>query len=254
MRWISSRNRTSPSESEDRIAARSPACWIAGPLLILSGAFISAAMIMDSVVLPRPGGPESSTWSALRPRIREASRTSESCLRTRCWPTKSCRFLGRSAASMARSSGSSPPATRDGSATGAYAVAGAGAVLAQPPQGGPQDFGDVALFGQFREVCHGLIDTRCRVLLGPAEAGHRGDDLRLPYGLGGLDRGCAVSGAVRHQLAGQFEHDAARDLRSDAGDLGEGLAVAGVGGHSDGLRFVDRQDGQRQAGADAADA
>ena len=31
MRWISSRKRTSPSWREERIAARSPACWMAGP-------------------------------------------------------------------------------------------------------------------------------------------------------------------------------------------------------------------------------
>ena len=98
--------------------------------------------------LAQPGGPESSTWSALRPRMREASRTRESCLRTRCWPTKSCRFLGLRAASMTRSSGSSPPPTTDGSATGAYPVPGAGAVLAQPAEGGTQDLSDVALLGQ----------------------------------------------------------------------------------------------------------
>ena len=60
-RWISSMNRTSPSSSEDRMAARSPACWIAGPEVIRSGEESSAAMIIASVVLPRPGGPDSST-------------------------------------------------------------------------------------------------------------------------------------------------------------------------------------------------
>ncbi len=39
------------------MAARSPACWMAGPLLMRSGAFISAATIMARVVLPSPGGP-----------------------------------------------------------------------------------------------------------------------------------------------------------------------------------------------------
>ena len=78
IRWISSMNSTSPSASPDRIAARSPACWIAGPLEIRSGAAISAAMIIASVVLPRPGGPESSTWSGTEPRCRAAVSTSPS--------------------------------------------------------------------------------------------------------------------------------------------------------------------------------
>src|SRR6478609_3273947 len=167
------------------MAARSPACWIAGPLLIRSGAVISDATIMASVVLPRPGGPEKRTWSALRPRIRDAFSTRESCLRTRCWPTKSSRFLGRSAASMRRSSGSSPAATRDGSATGAYAVAGPGAVLAEPAEGGAEDFRDVAAEGHLRLVRQGLVDARRRVLFGPAQAGHRRNHLRFPAGLRG---------------------------------------------------------------------
>src|SRR6476620_4743421 len=256
MRWISSRNRTSPSDSEDRMAARSPACWMAGPLLIRSGTFISAAMIMDSVVLPRPGGPESSTWSALRPRIREASRTRESCLRTRCWPTKSCRFLGRRAASMARSSGSSPPPTRDGSATGAYAVPGARAVLAQPAQRGAEDFRHGPLRGEFRRVGHRLVDAGGGVLFGPTQARHGGHHLRLPHGFGGQGGGAAVRAArraVRDQLPGQFEHDPAGDLGSDAGDLGERLSVTGVRGDTDRFGFVDGQDGQRQARPHTAD-
>ncbi len=38
-----------------------PACWIAGPEEIRMGAPISAAMIIANVVLPSPGGPDSST-------------------------------------------------------------------------------------------------------------------------------------------------------------------------------------------------
>ena len=68
IRWISSKNNTSPSLTDDKIAAKSPACCTAGPLVIRSGASISAAMIIAIVVLPRPGGPHRSTWSATRPR------------------------------------------------------------------------------------------------------------------------------------------------------------------------------------------
>ena len=74
MRWISSRNSTSPSVSEESIAARSPACWIAGPLVIRSGTPSSAATIIASVVLPRPGGPASRTWSGVEPRPLAAER------------------------------------------------------------------------------------------------------------------------------------------------------------------------------------
>src|SRR6478736_2291613 len=253
MRWISSRNRTSPSESEDRIAARSPACWMAGPLLRRSGAFISAATIMARVVLPRPGGPENSTWSAVRPRIREAWSTSESCLRTRCWPTKSSRFLGRSAASMARSSGSSPAATSDGSATAAYAVACPGTVLAQPAERGAQDLRNVAAEGDLRLVGQGFVDAARRVLFGPAKAGHRGDHLRLPGGLGGRGGAGRGSGPVWNKLAGQLQHDPARHLGTDPRNLGERLAVPRVRGNADRLRLMDGQHGEGKPGADAAD-
>ena len=46
------------------------------------GAPSSAAMIIASVVLPSPGGPDSSTWSGACPRPRAASSTSESWSRT----------------------------------------------------------------------------------------------------------------------------------------------------------------------------
>ena len=54
-------NSTSPSTRLDRIAARSPARSSAGPEVSRSAAPISAAMIIDSDVLPSPGGPASST-------------------------------------------------------------------------------------------------------------------------------------------------------------------------------------------------
>ena len=43
------------------MAARSPACWMAGPEVRRKEPSTSAAMIMARVVLPSPGGPESST-------------------------------------------------------------------------------------------------------------------------------------------------------------------------------------------------
>ena len=103
-RWISSMKTTSPSCRVDSTAARSPDRSIAGPLVIRSGAPSSAAMIIAIVVLPRPGGPDSSTWSGGRPRRSALCSSRVSCSRTRAWPTKSSRRLGRSAPSIARSS------------------------------------------------------------------------------------------------------------------------------------------------------
>ena len=60
---------------------------MAGPLVSRSGRAISAAMIIASVVLPSPGGPDSSTWSGARPRPLGAPRApAPSCSRTRSWP------------------------------------------------------------------------------------------------------------------------------------------------------------------------
>src|SRR5580704_12882163 len=59
---------TSPSLRVDKVATRSPDRSIAGPLVTRIGAPSSAATIIAIVVLPRPGGPASRTWSGGRPR------------------------------------------------------------------------------------------------------------------------------------------------------------------------------------------
>src|SRR6476661_3915520 len=63
MRWISSMNSTSPSVRLVSSAARSPARSIAGPLVTRIGVLSSDATIIARLVLPSPGGPDSSTWS-----------------------------------------------------------------------------------------------------------------------------------------------------------------------------------------------
>ena len=103
MRWISSMNSTSPGTRLDSRAARSPACWIAGPLDMRSGRSLSCATIIASVVLPSPGGPASRMWSGVRFCIAAASSSSCSCPRTFAWPTNSARMRGRSAPSKASS-------------------------------------------------------------------------------------------------------------------------------------------------------
>ncbi len=56
-----------------------------------------------SVVLPRPGGPNSSTWSSASRRLLAASMKISSCSRIFGWPTYSSRRLGRRARSSASS-------------------------------------------------------------------------------------------------------------------------------------------------------
>jgi hypothetical protein len=44
-------------------------------------------MMWLSVVLPRPGGPNSSTWSSASPRFLAAPMKISSCSRALAWPT-----------------------------------------------------------------------------------------------------------------------------------------------------------------------
>ena len=76
---------------------------MAGPLEIRSGAFISPAMIIARVVLPRPGG-RSKTWSGL-PAVRAASNQTELLADPRL-PLELGQAVGRSIDSAALSSGS----------------------------------------------------------------------------------------------------------------------------------------------------
>ena len=91
------------------MAARSPARSSAGPLVMRRLTSISAATIPDSVVLPRPGGPANSRWSAAWPRPRAAARRICRCSLSRGWPTNSASWRGRSVTSSASSTGSAEP-------------------------------------------------------------------------------------------------------------------------------------------------
>ncbi len=175
-RWISSRNSTSPSSSEDSTAARSPACWIAGPDVSRKGAPSSAAMIIASVVLPSPGGPDSSTWSGGPPRCTAACSTSDSWSRTTRWPTNSSSRLGRSAASAARSTSSAPGRTSRSVVTPASSAT----ARPQRAQRGAQDARDVDVGLGCGVVVHHAGDGLLRGLGVPAEADERLDDLVAP--------------------------------------------------------------------------
>jgi len=107
MRWISSMNSTSPGTRLDSRAARSPACWMAGPLDMRSGRPLSCATIIARVVLPSPGGPASRMWSGVRFCIAAASSSNCSCPRTFACPTNSASDRGRRAPSKASSASDS---------------------------------------------------------------------------------------------------------------------------------------------------
>ena len=62
-----------------------------GPAVCTNGTSSSAATICASVVLPRPGGPASRTWSSGSSRARAASIEIASCSFSEGWPTKSSR-------------------------------------------------------------------------------------------------------------------------------------------------------------------
>ena len=94
-RWISSMNRTSRGCRLVRMAARSPARWITGPEVARKPTPSSRATICASVVLPRPGGPCSSTWSSASPRARAAWMKTARFSREAFWPTNSARVCGR---------------------------------------------------------------------------------------------------------------------------------------------------------------
>ena len=73
--------------------ARSPARAIIGPAVRRSPAPISRATMCASVVLPRPGGPVSRTWSSGSPRPFAAARKTERFSRTFVWPMYSAEVL-----------------------------------------------------------------------------------------------------------------------------------------------------------------
>ena len=72
-RCISSINNTSFSCKFVRSDAKSPAFSITGPEVILIFDPISFAIIFESVVFPRPGGPYNKTWSKESPLFFAAS-------------------------------------------------------------------------------------------------------------------------------------------------------------------------------------
>src|SRR5262245_1808402 len=183
IRWISSRNSTSPSASEERIAARSPACWMAGPLVIRIGAPSSTAMIIARVVLPSPGGPDSSTWSGGRPRLSAACRISASCSLTRSWPISSASRRGRRVASTSRSSPPASAATRRSVVSSGSLTRLAPAERAQRGAQQDRDVRGLAALGGGVDLGGDRDQGLVRLARGPAKPDQRAVDLLAPAAL-----------------------------------------------------------------------
>src|SRR5215475_177385 len=93
-------------------AARSPARSSTGPEVWRRLTPSSCAMMCESVVLPSPGGPNSSTWSSDSLRFTAASMKIESWPRIFSWPMYSPSARGRSVRSKASSCGVAGEAIR----------------------------------------------------------------------------------------------------------------------------------------------
>ena len=81
----------------------SPLRSSAGPAVWTNGTPSSSATIRARLVLPRPGGPASRTWSSASPRAAAAAIETPSCSRSSSWPTNSSSRWGRSVASSSSS-------------------------------------------------------------------------------------------------------------------------------------------------------
>ncbi len=112
-----------------RMAAKSPARWITGPEVARNPTPISRATICASVVLPKPGGPCSNTWSNASPRARAASMNTFKFSRLDCWPVNSASVCGRKDASTASSGAFAADSMRSSSVMGGLASGGQGAAL-----------------------------------------------------------------------------------------------------------------------------
>src|SRR6476661_8055503 len=170
-------------------------------------------MMCDSVVLPRPGGPNSSTWSSASERFLAAPMKISSCSRVLAWPTYSASNLGRSARSMASSLGDAGAADTTRGGVGGMAKSSVLIVIGGSPRQRLQRqldaFADAHVLGQWLE--RGL-----RFLVAVPEGDQRLQDVGLRIG------GRAGAGRrtkVGADLALQFEQEALGGLLADAGHL-----------------------------------
>src|SRR5882762_6610050 len=191
-----------------RVAARSPGRSSTGPEVWRRLTPISRAMMCASVVFPRPGGPNSSTWSSASLRFLAASTKIESCPRIFSWPTYSASDLGRSERSKASSWGETGAAEIRRSVSMAISAILAASCLRQGSQRLPDALGNGKPLGQ-------VLRRELRFLVAVAEREERGYNVAR-HGPGPVDRHPAQR--FRAELALQLEQQALGGFLADAGD------------------------------------
>src|SRR5258706_8801531 len=188
-----------------RIAARSPGRSSTGPEVWRRLTPISVAMMCASVVLPRPGGPNSSTWSSASLLPLAAWMKISSWPRIFSWPTYSASVAGRRLRSICSS------CTEEGLAEMRRSVSTATSGFCQSLEGGPDSFGQREPRGQ-------PLDRGNCLLLAVAQA-HQS----VQYVV------AAAGFRIRRQGIGelslQLEQQALGRLLADAGNLGEARAI-----------------------------
>src|SRR3990167_2487702 len=225
-------------------AARSRGFSSTGPLVWRRFTPSSCAMMCESVVLPRPGGPNSKTWSSASLRFLAAPMKISSCSRTFTWPTYSSSSLGRSARSIASSLGDAGAAdtTRGaGAKSSVWMLMGCSLrqrlqrqfdALAYAHIGRQGLEGGGGVFFAVAQRHQGLLDVALHIALHRASAGQV---------------------QVGAELALEFEQQAFGGLLADAGHLDDASAVL----RADGLGQIGhahaRQHRQRRARPHAAD-
>ena len=185
----------------------------AGPAIVRMPTPSSSRTMYASYVLPRPGGPASSTWSSASPRAFAAMSAISSCSFTRSCPTNSSSQRGRSVCStLPRRPRPRAPVRRTSSC--------------RPPQGLP----------------HTLLGRRGRIRLRRARARRRRASSRARRARRARRRGRRRRRAAdrrdrhrRRELLLQLEHDALGRLLADAGDR---LEARGVLAHDRAAQLV----------------
>src|SRR5258706_207158 len=198
-------NSTSFGSRLVRIAARSPGRSSTGPEVWRRLTPISLARMWASVVLPKPGGPNSSTWSSasLRPRA--------ACTKISNWPRiLSCPMYSASVAGRRLRSICSSCA-EEGLAEIRRSVSTATSGFCQSLQGGADAFGQRQARGQ-------PLDRGERLFLAVAEADQGVEDVIAAAGL-------RVCRQAVHELALELQQQPFGGFLADAGDLGEARAV-----------------------------
>ena len=228
-------------------------------------------MIIARVVLPRPGGPESRTWSGGVPRRRAASRTRASWSRTRGLPGE----LARAAGAAAPPRPGARPRRRRGRRRGRWRrrsrrlvhqasgpALGRSSAAAWQRVTGPARAGRPAAASRDRawrraagaRGDRGDAASSACLTVQPRPTRASRDLVAAtrpwPAAPGGAAGATGRGGA---DLVAQLEDDALGALAADAGHLGQGDEVAAGDRGAQRVRRVDGEHGQRQPRPDAGD-